>query len=255
MISLLLHSVGLEAVNKNVSFSDGLVKLLLQGGNYWFLYALFVLYLIYPLVEKSFRKPWMEFGLAVVCILLKEFVKVPGILEISNVVYYIPYFVLGRYLVKLLQSNKVNNYYLNFVLFVVSLSIYIVLNRLYNAYPDWIIIKYVRAVAMILVVYIPVHYLLQLTVSGNGFGRLLERFLVNCSTYSLQLYLFNGFVLVAVRTLVVSILHIYNPIIIVSLLVISNLVVTLLICNYILPRTKWLSWLCGTGNRPFGKTK
>ena len=253
LIALLLHSSGLAVVNKHSSIGTELIKLLTQGGSYWFLYALFMLYLIYPLIEKICNKPWMEFAVAVVCIVVMEFVKLPGVFEFRHVVYYLPYFVLGRYFVKLLQSDKVNNHFLNIAILMFSLAIFICLDWLYEIYSDVITIKYVRAVAMMLALYVPVHYLLRLMDNGNDDAKLTERFLNNCSTYSLQLYLFNGFILVIVRTLVVSVLHIHNPVIIVCSIVVSNLLVTLLICNYILPKTKWLAWLCGTGKRPWAE--
>lgn len=253
LIALLLHSTGLEVVNKHISFGAGLIKLLSRGGSYWFLYALFMLYLIYPIIEKVCKKPWIEFAVAVICIVVMEFVKLPGIFEFRRVVYYIPYFVLGRYIVKLLQSDKENSLVLNFGILTVSLAVFMGLDWLFDVYPEVITIKYVRAVAMMMALYVPVHYLLRWVDSGNGGAKLSERFLNNCSTYSLQLYLFNGFILVIVRTLVVSILHIHNPIVIVCSIVVSNLLVTLLTCNYILPKIKWLAWLCGAGKRPWIK--
>lgn len=249
LISLLLHSAGLEAVNKQMSLGAGFIKLLSQGGSYWFLYALFVLFLIYPFIEKICKQPWMEFAVAVVCIVLFEFVKLPGIFELNRVVYYIPFFVLGRYSVKLLQSDKVNSNFLNIAILATSLVTFISMDRLFKIYPEVIIIVYVRAVAIILALYVPVHYLLRCVDNGSRVAKLIETILNNCSTYSLQLYLFNGFILVIVRTLLVSIAHIYNPVAIVSSLVVSNLLITLMICNYIIPKSNWLAWLCGIGNR------
>ena len=251
MIALLLHSGGLEAVNKQTSFEAGLVKLLLKGGSYWFLYALFMLYLVYPLIEKVCKSSKMYFGIAMICVLLIEFVRIPNNLELNRVVYYLPYFILGGYLVKLLQNDNVKSHLVNVLLFVTALTVFVGLDRLFVVYPKIVIIKYVRAVAMILTVYVPIHYMLKGVDTGSWLARQLERILSNCSKYSLQLYLFNGFILVAIRTLLVSILHVYDPVVIVCTLVVGNLVVTLLICNYILPKTKWLAWLCGTGKRPF----
>lgn len=254
LIALLLHSAGLEVVNKQTSFGAGLVKLLTQGGNYWFLYALFVLYLIYPLIERICRKPWMEYALAFGGVIaLISFVELPELFEIRKVFYYIPYFVLGRYLVKLLQSDKVNSHWVNAGLFAIALAIYIGMDRLFEIYPNVILVRYIRAVAMILVLYVPIHYLLRSVDRECGLAKRMERFLTVCSTYSLQLYLFNGFVLVIVRTLVVSVLGIHNPFVIVSSLVLGNLLVTLLVCIYLLPKTKWLAWLCGIGKRPWRK--
>ena len=253
LIALLLHSAGLEVVNRQTTFGAGLVKLLTQGGNYWFLYALFVLYLIYPLIDKVCRKPWMEYALAVGLVAMISFMALPGLFELRNVVYYTPYFVLGRYSIRLLQPKKERSHFANIGLFVISLVIYIGMDRLFEIYPNVILIRYIRAVAMMLVLYVPVYYLLRAVDYGWAPAKQTERFLNNCSRYSLQLYLFNGFVLVIVRTLVVSILGIHNPFVIVSSLVLGNLLVTLLVCIYLLPKTKWLAWLCGIGKRPWKK--
>ena len=210
-----------------------------------------MLYLIYPLIDRICKKPWMEIGLALGCLLVYEVVQLPTLFEINRVVYYIPYFVLGRYLVRLFQSEKVNSHWINIVLFAVALVAFVILDRLCDVYPEMAIIKYVRAIAMILTVYVVGHYLLRWSDSGSKAGNVFVRFLNNCSKFSLQLYLFNGFILVAIRTLIVSVLHIHNPVVIVSSIVIANLLITLLICNYVLPKTRWIAWLCGIGDRPW----
>ena len=251
MIALLLHSIDMSAVNKQTSLGKGAMAIVTEGGFYWFLYALFLLYLIYPVVERVFKKPWMEWGFAVICILILEFIKVPTTFEFRDVVYYLPYFVAGRYLVKLLCSNRVNNHWVNIFILIGSLALFIVLDKVNPQIPSVISLIYVRALAMMLVLYVVVHYLLSLADKGTGIAKVSLQFLENCSTYSLQLYLFNGFILVITRTLLVTYLHVTSPVIIVGTLVTTNLIVTLLICNFILPKTKWLGWLCGTGNRPF----
>ena len=66
-----------------------------------------------------------------------------------------------------------------------------------------------------------------------------------CGQYSLQLYLFNGFLLVILRVLLCSILHIENPIIIVTSIAGFDILISLLVCVYLLPESKLLSYVCG----------
>ena len=106
LIALILHSLEIGAVNKHYSFGDGIMKLFFYGGSYWFLYVLFIFFLIYPLVEKICRKPWMELLLAVGCIALSEFDLLPSFLKLDDVVYYLPYFILGRFIIRCLYSEK-----------------------------------------------------------------------------------------------------------------------------------------------------
>ena len=240
-------------MNKHTDFGSGLIRLFIQGGNYWFLYALFVLFLVYPLIERICNKQWKDAVFAVGCVLLFEFIKLPVLFELNRVVYYLPFFVLGRYLVKLLGSDLVDSHWLNMALLFVSLFFFIGMNKLNDFFSEVSVFKYFRAIAMFCVVYVPLHYLIIGVDNGSKFARLVERFLDNCSKYSLQLYLFNGFILVIIRTLLVLILGIHNPLVIVSSLLVSNLFISLMVCNYILPKTKWLAWLCGTGKRPWGK--
>lgn len=251
IVALLLHSIGMGAVNKQTSFGEGALKILTEGGFYWFLYALFILYLIYPFIEKMFKQSWMELLFAIACIAILEFVKLPRIFELRDVVYYLPYFIAGKYLVKFLWNDKMNKHWINISITALSLFAFIVLDRLNAQYPSAITLIYIRAIAMMFVLYVPVHYLLVIADKGKKVAVVTQRFLENCSTYSLQLYLFNGFILVIIRTLLVTYLHITSPLIIVLTLVVTNLLLTLLICNFVLPKTKWIAWLCGTGRRPF----
>ena len=139
---------------------------------------------------------------------------------------------------------------MNIGLFAVTLIVNIAL-FIYLPVLKQTTLKYVQAIMMILSVYVLAHYLLKWVDSGSKIGKAIEKFLNNCSKYSLQLYLFNGFILVIVRTLLVSYLHITEPMVIVSLITFFNLLITLFICNYVLTKTRWLAWVCGTGERPW----
>lgn len=247
VISLVLHVIGLDAVNKSYTLGEGIIKLLFYGGSYWFLYALFILFLIYPWVEKICDKPWKEVFFAAVCAVVCEFVDVTHFLNLNRFFYYVPFFVTGRYAMLLIKSDKVRIHWLNILLLIVSLGIYVGLGALCRGVESYLL-TYFRAITMCVALFVAAHYSILLVDKGSLLLKWMERLLTNCSTYSLQLYLFNGFLLTAIRYVICTKMHITSPIIIVSVIVIGNLVITLFICNYLLPRTKIFSWLCGTFN-------
>ncbi len=246
IISLVLHVVGIDAVNKSYSLGGGINKLLFYGGSYWFLYALFILFLIYPWVEKVCNKPWKEILFAVACAIICEFVDVTHFLNLNRFFYYVPFFVTGRYVMLFIKSEKAKVHWLNVVILFVSLGVYVGLGSIFRDGESYFL-TFIRAIAMCVTMYVIAHYLLLLVDKGSILLKWTERLLANCSTYSLQLYLFNGFLLTAIRYVVCTRMHITSPIIIVTSIVVGNILITLLICNYVLPHTRILSWLCGTG--------
>ena len=245
IVSLILHVIGLDAVNKSYSLGDGIIKLLFYGGSYWFLYALYILFLIYPLVEKLCKQPWMEIAFAIMCALICEFLGITRFLNLNRLFYYIPFFVTGRYAVHFFNSDMSRKDWLNIILLVVAVVIYYGITACGLSSDSYFII-YIRAICMSCALYVVTHYLIMVVDAGVKILRWIELLLTNCSSYSLQLYLFNGFLLTAIRYVVCSKLHITSPIIIVATIVIGNLLITLLICNFVLPHTKIMSWLCGT---------
>ena len=67
----------------------------------------------------------------------------------------------------------------------------------------------------------------------NGIIKYIISFLNRCSQYSLQIYLFNGFLLVPIRVLTCNVLHVMNPLVIVIAIVASNILISLLACEVI----------------------
>lgn len=60
---------------------------------------------------------------------------------------------------------------------------------------------------------------------------LLNKFLSNSRTFSLQLYLFNGYLLTIIRAVICQIMHINSPILIVFAVWGGNMAVTLIACK------------------------
>ena len=127
-----------------------------------------------------------------------------------------------------------------------ALVIYVILDAYEVSSGEKIgaVFHFIRAVSMCYVVF---------CLSKVIFGRCGERrdciqikeFLIDCSKYSLQIYLFNGYLLTAIRIILCNILKIQSPFLIAMTIWIGDLAISLILCKYILPKMRLLARLCG----------
>lgn len=251
ILTLIVKAVAGAAINGVEPISQGVFKLIFRGGNYWFLYCLFLVSVIYPWIEKLSVKPWMEPVLAGVLLILQEVINFPSILLIDMVIYYLPFFILGKCIIReFLEKKKTENLRNShgIIAVIVLLFLYAILDGMETnvIYGLMGVFKYTRAIAMILALLIFVMLVKKMNVHSQVISCCKQLFL-DCGKYSLQLYLFNGYLLTIFRILICQILDITNPIIIVSGIVLGNLGVTLLACKYIIQKIPVLRDLCGIG--------
>lgn len=234
-------------MNRHKGFDEGLFDLVFKGGNLWFLYTLFVLFAIYPYIEKVFNSFKKEIILVVLLIVLSWFVPKGSLFTLKKLVYYLPYFILGKYFIKTRQEIRFGK-----SVCVAILLFCIVLFAGLDYVEDCLGIDippilHIRALAMIAITYF---FAISLEKVGKR-SKVLEfvnHLLEMCSKYSLQLYIFNGFWIVLIRTVVVSILHIQNPFVIVVCMVAGNVIITLFVCIFVLPKTPLIARLTGLEN-------
>lgn len=238
-LNILITSIGGEVVHEHTPFLQSLLNLICFGDPYWFLYTLFLISVIWPLIEKLCPNKFWELGVAVLLIILPDFLNFPKIFRIYSVVYYMPYFFFGTFL-KRFQIKEIKPG-IGFGVFLLCIFFYFLLIQ-----NDWQlrVFRYFKAFAMI----IPAFLLSKMMVNNEASSiviRGISDFLRQASKYSLQVYMFNGFILVAARTLLVSILHVVNPAVVIPLIVIANFVITFPLCRLLTSKTKWIAWLCG----------
>lgn len=89
------------------------------------------------------------------------------------------------------------------------------------------------------------YYLKEMATSEHPFLQKTQYILGECSKYSLQIYLFDAFWMVAIRTVLINFLHITLPIVILFFMTTVNISCTLIACKYVLPKSKLLSWATG----------
>ena len=84
---------------------------------------------------------------------------------------------------------------------------------------------------------------------SGGIVRRISRFLTDCGTYSLQMYLLDAYALVVTRTLIVSVLGVRNPAVVILGNFIADTLIVLAVSKYILTKVKVFRILCGIPER------
>lgn len=111
LLTLVLKAFGGSAINGTESLGEGIYKLLLHGGNYWFLYVLFLVFATYPWLKKILITWQSEAVFAVVVLTLRQITPVTTIFSFSTLLYYLPYFITGKIVFKLLCGGGVLRHY------------------------------------------------------------------------------------------------------------------------------------------------
>ncbi len=250
IITIIFKAFGGSAVNRDESVGTGFVKMLLYGGNYWFLYVLFEVFLIYPLVEKVINTRIKKIVLISVLLLLDLFIDIPAIFKVRNLVYYLPFFISGHLTSELMAEKQekikdiMSKCTLRFFLICFCIAFYVVLDQI-EIHDIWTsdILSYFRAMGFIFFLGIVSQSVLSY-VHGEWFSWI-RGILCDCSKYSLQLYLFNGFILTGMRIIICNLLGIKEPLLIVFPIWIANIVITVISCKYIIPKIRVIRMFCG----------
>ena len=227
-------------VNRPRDFGESIYSICCEGGAYWFLYSLFLIFLVFPLVLKMVKSNRAKIILSIVCLILKYVPGLPEIFLIRRTVYHLLYFVIGFTLKGNLTveftRNIVKKYgMLSKVLAIVLLFSIIALCPIYAIEDNQLLgipLAFMGIVAAVIV-----SVLLKEGIVRNhliGFGR-----------YSLQIYLLNGFLLTITRTLTVSVLHIQIPAVIIFVNWFVNLVVSYYLIKWIFSRFRITRFVFG----------
>lgn len=219
-------------VNRSRGISESIHKIIFDGGEYWFLYVLFIIFLIYPLINRWIKNSIYR-SAGVLCALLVLHFMWPSIpvFKLSQVMYYLFYFTIGV-VIKRYWGRAIFDVRLNWLVsssaILVSSAVWIVLIGWKAPYTNIITALLGIFTFYLLVQYDPPIYLFR------RFGR-----------YSLQLYLFNGYLLVISRTITVLILGITNPFIVITFNMLVDFILSYLIIRYICERIKPAKFLMG----------
>lgn len=240
-IFVLMPVIFASVVHRDTSLSDGIKNYFFYGGGYWFLYTLLFVFLIYPVIDKLGY--WIKVGLVLLLIITNYYIEYPPLFCIDQIMYYLPFFMIGNLLAE--YNKKRDKQTTRFagvfgLIFVMTLFI----NRIISV-PEYYS-NLINTVCIMGLLSVAVYYIYNVFVTtGDVALDKVISFTSLCGKYSLQLYLFNGFLLVPLRIVLCSLCKITDPIIIVSVISTVDIVLSLLACFYILPKSRILSLICG----------
>ncbi|MBO5163932.1 MAG: acyltransferase [Ruminococcus sp.] len=240
LIDCVPRSILPSLVNRPKPISESILDIVLYGGEYWFLYALFLIFLFFPALSGIMKNKTVQVVVVALCVVLKFVPVLPEMFLIKRTCYHLLYFVIGYVLkqyfsiegsIKVIESKKAA-----FGIAIIGLSC------IWVAVIPFYVVEHVQYLGIPLAfIGITWSYLITVLVLKGRVRKLFAGF----GKYSLQLYLLNGFTLVASRTFTIKILHCSIPAVIVAINMAVDLFVSYLIIKYILARFKVTKLACG----------
>ncbi len=246
----ILHAFGGAAINGQESLNIGLFKLIFSGGGYWFLYVSFLIFLIFPLIERIFTSNMHLVCIASLCLVVTQFFDLPSIFAMSSVAKYLPYFITGYCIAKCQGINFSEQASASrlkrTLIWMIPAVIFCALDAIEvcGEYEFGSICHYIRAMAIIMVLGCLAHTC-NVVFHQNRIWKALHNLLADCSLYSLQIYLFNGYLMTILRIIICQLLHITTPFVIVLGIWLGDLFLTLILCKYVCKKVRFFSVLCG----------
>ncbi len=228
-------------VNREKSLGESLYDIVFGGGGYWFIYVLFLLYVLAPLLKLILEKlPILKLPFFVLAFCLPLIPNIPEIFLLRLTAHYFPYFYLGwrirenRERFKGERLTRLQNLTLAFVFLFF-----------------WAMLKELNGTATQSALFIPMalcgcaffYFLARSPLPG-----LMEKHLISWGQSSLQIYLLNSYLLVISRTLICRFCGENEA----WLILLFNLVFVLggamLIIRHVIKRSKILRFLFGDTN-------
>ncbi|MBR0279349.1 MAG: acyltransferase [Synergistaceae bacterium] len=214
-------------VNRPLLISESVMKLLFFGGQYWFLYTLFVIFMIYPLIFRlaSSSRTTMLILCAALAVLAVYGVNISAFM-IGSAAHYMFFFHAGV-TAKYILGGKLPD--VKIPVFILPVTFVIWLLLLFGTQGFGIIVALIGISAC----YMMTQY--------SIFNRIFSRF----GEYSLQLYLLNGFTLGISRAIICNVLHVSQPAVIIAFNMLIDFFASYLLIKYVFAKSRIMRVIMG----------
>ena len=241
MLILVCVKTVLPASMSYNSTADGgikslIVNALFYGGDRWFVYTLYIIFLLLIPVRNLLKNKWVDIALIAVLIVVHFLGFMPTIFALRNVFHYMEFFIAGYALNEYYPTIKtwaLKWWWLVYVVFIMANIVFI---EMLCQIP--FVFRFMLPFTGTLAV-MTMAFQLEKVIEKSKVAQYTEY----CGKYSLQFYLFT-FCYPLIRWGIVSVLHITNPFIILSSVFILQLITTTIIVETT-RRIKWLKIPCG----------
>ncbi len=229
----------------NYSLQDEIQQILFFGGNIWFIYVLFIIMAIFPMVAKIINGRIRKGILALISVMMIYIIvgKNVDLFCISKVTYYFLYFIIGHILRFSKENGKIvevkERTYVTLAITIALLCVDLGIIYGMRLFVKNFYLGYLCQMASAFVGSL-MSYFLICTLREEKIKKILKLF----GKYSLQIYLFNGYFIAFSRTLLFSIFHISNPMILAVANFTSGMIFNLGFCYFIL-KSEVIKFICG----------
>ena len=204
----------------------------------WFIYTLFILFMIFPILEKYiFSKD--KYYISGIVILLLNIFKIGTdikIFALGSVIYHLIYFYIG-YIIKDIYKNKILNGK------IVDKKVFILIFILYLGFSYKYF--YLNLYTHIIFALIGSLFYFNISIRLNS-GKMTYNFFKFCGNESLTLYLLEGFITVFYRVFLFKVISLEYSCLTISLFFILRVITGYLVIKYIIIKSSILSFLLGT---------
>lgn len=209
---------------------------LLYGGDRWFVYTLYIIFLLLIPVRNYLKNRWLDVGLVVVLIGIYFLDFLPTLFALDKVFHFMVFFIAGYALDEYYPAIKtwaLKWWWLIYAVFIVANIVFVETLR-HIPFVFRFVLPFTGTLAVMTMA-----FQLEKVIEKSRVAQYIEY----CGKYSLQFYLFT-FCYPLIRWGIVSVLHVSNPFVILSLVFVLQLI-TITIIVEITRRIKWLKIPCG----------
>lgn len=213
-----------------------IVNALLFGGDRWFAYTLYIIFLLLIPIRNYLKNIWIDVALVGFLIGIHFMDFLPGLFQLDSVCRYMVFFVAGYALndyYSLIKAWTKKNWWLVYAVFLVA-NLCLIESLYKLLFVFRFILPFIGTLAVMTMAFQMEEFL------GNSKA---VQYIEYIGRYSLQFYLFT-FCYPIIRVVIVSVLHINNPLAIIGSVFVLQLITTTIIVE-ITRRVKWLKIPCG----------
>ena len=213
-----------------------IVNALCYGGDRWFVYTLFIIFLLLIPVRNCLKNKWVVFAIITVLTVVYFWDFLPAIFALDRVFYFMVFFLVGCMLDEYYEGIKAWSLKYWWLIYVMFFIVNIVFVKTLCNVP--FLYRFVLPITGSLAV-MTMAFQLEIVIEKS----IVAQYIEYCGKYSLQFYLFT-FCYPIIRTVLVSVLHVTNPFLILPSVFILQLIAITTIVE-ITRRIKWLRIPCG----------
>ena len=212
------------------------VNALCYGGDRWFVYTLFIIFLLLIPVRNWLKNKWVDIAIMAILTVVYFLDFLPTIFALDKVFYFMVFFLAGYMLDECYPAIKtwsLKYWWLIYIVFILANLVFV---------DELIKVKFLFCFIL------PFTGTLAVMTMAFQMENVIEKskvalYIEYCGKYSLQFYLFT-FCYPLIRWGIVSVLHVTNPFLILSSVFILQLIAITIIVE-ITRRIKWLKIPCG----------